>query len=97
MHASPLLTYILPSELTAGTANSATEALRQMPVTPGSVLSLDASQVENITSSGAQLLVSMHKSVRLAEAKLSITDYPPFFSQALADMGLCWLIHPSNA
>lgn len=97
MQASEIHSYTLPSQLTAETVDAVTEALREMPIGLQSSFLINAQEVEHINSSGAQILVSLHKSLMSCNGTLTITDYQPIFSQALADMGLSWLIHPSKA
>lgn len=97
MQANNEPSFTLPAQLTAETADVVTEALRGLSIASHHPFLFNASQVENLTSSGAQVLVSLHKSVTAVEGEFRITGYQPLFSQALADMGLSWLVNSSNA
>ncbi len=90
------LSYTLPAILSIETAGSVAEALRQLSPAPHACFTLDASAVESLTAPGAQILVSFHKNMTAAQGELAITGYKPFFSQALNDLGLGWLIAPSK-
>ncbi len=89
--------YCLPAQLSAETADSVAEALRSFSITPNSPVRLDASGVEQLTSSGAQLIVSLHKSLTSAGGELVIDSLTPTAQQALNDMGLGWLNHTLKA
>lgn len=86
-----IVTYTLPSAMTADSAEALTENLSQLPLSPKTHVALDASQVEHLTTSGVQILTALEKSLRQTEGVLEITGQPAFFTQALSDLGLEWL------
>lgn len=89
--------YLLPSQLTCESADALALALAEMIPAQSFRLMLDASNVEYLAASGAQVLASLKKSARSAGGTVEITGQKPSFSAALEDMGLGWLATDCNA
>ena len=85
----------LGANLTADKAASLVEAFRHLPHTSSTEWVLDASEVQELTTSGAQILLALHKCAAAIDSTLSLTGQSPAFTRAMADLGLSWL-HKSS-
>lgn len=93
MHASTALTYELPAEFTAETAPAIVTELQQLPLTHKTELLLDATQVQHVSTSGAQIIVALQKTLASAEGTLGIQGQKKLFTQLFEEMGLGWLVN----
>lgn len=91
----PEHSYALPPLMTAETAESLAESLLRLPLDQKMTVVLDASKVEQVASSGAQVLISLHKNLTASESEMVIQGHNGVFAQTLRDMGLGWLINAS--
>lgn len=86
------ISYRLPSLMTAETAELLTEKMREWSFNEAPSITLDASAVESISTSGAQILLALEKTVSTADGKLEITEHKDVVGQVLQELGLGWLV-----
>lgn len=90
------ITFMLPPAMTIeGVENLAAE-LKQLPLAEKTHLALDASQVENITTPGLQLIISLEKTVTAQGGTLTITHMRDLFIHNFKDAGLESLLRQAS-
>lgn len=88
MQTNDTITHILPSFLTIETVEAAAEALMKLPLGTKLSLALDASGLENISSSGAQILLALEKSILASQGDFHIAGQKNFLTQVFQELGL---------
>ena len=83
-----LLAFTLPPIMTVETAESFAAELKQLPLAEKTQLTLDAAQVETITTPGLQLIVSLAKTLEAQSGTLTIINPRESFQHAFTDSGL---------
>lgn len=80
--------FVLPSAMTVETAEALAAELKQLPLVEKTNLTLDASQVEAITTPGLQLVVSLEKALSAQGGTLTVGGGREAFLRAFQDAGL---------
>ncbi len=80
--------FVLPAVMTIETAESLAAELKQLPLSEKTNLTLDASQVETITTPGLQLIVSLEKTLSAQGGSLTIQGQREPFIHAFKYTGL---------
>ena len=80
--------YVLPSALTIESIESLAAEFKQWPFQEKSHLTLDASQVDQVTTPGLQLIVSIEKTLAAQGGSLIIHAPKEPFVRAFNDAGL---------
>ncbi len=80
--------FTLPPTMTIETAESLAAELKQLPLAEKTQLTLDASQVEHITTAGLQLILSLEKTLSAQGGVLKMHGKRSGFIQAFHDAGL---------
>lgn len=88
MQPNDTINHTLPSFLTMETVEAAAEALMKLPLGTKFSLALDASALENISSSGAQILLALEKTMNAAQGDFHITGQKNFLTQVFQELGL---------
>ena len=83
-----IISFLLPAVMTIETAEQLAADLKQLSFAEKANLTLDASQVETITSPGLQILVSLEKTLTALGGVLTIEGRRDAFVRALKDTGL---------
>lgn len=89
------LAFVLPPVMTIETAETLAAELKQLPLPEKTRLTLDASQVENITTPGLQLIVSLDKTLAAQGGALLINGQTEQLVHAFRDSGLESLLKQS--
>ena len=74
--------------MTIENAEALAAELKQLPLAEKATLTLDASQVETITTPGLQLIVSLGKTLDVQGGTLIISGPKDSFARAFRDTGL---------
>ena len=82
------LCFVLPIDMTIETVEAVASELKQRVDGGGVNLTLDATQVETITTPGLQLIASVEKTLKARGGKLVINGTREAFMRAFADAGL---------
>jgi anti-anti-sigma factor len=90
------LSFSLPEEMTIETAEALAAELKQLSLAEKTSLVLDASQVENITTPGLQLIIALEKSLTAQGSALVIKGKRDSFADAFKDAGLESLLSKSS-
>jgi anti-anti-sigma regulatory factor len=86
----------LPPVMTIETADAVAAELKQLVITDKTHLTLDVSKVEQITTPGLQLMVSLEKSLTQHGGVLTIVGSQPLFTRTLHDIGCEHLLTPAT-
>jgi len=79
----------LPTQLTIETASSFCEVLlRDLTIHENATVSLNAETLENITTPGIQVLLSLQKSLQAKNSRLHIIGTTPPVQSIFKDLGL---------
>lgn len=78
----------LPSVMTIETAEALASELKQLSLSECNSLTLDASNVENITTTGLQLIISLEKNISSSGGLFTIKGGGESFVCAFRDAGL---------
>lgn len=92
----PPLAFALPPVMSIETAEALAAEFKQLPLAEKTSLILDASQVENITTPGLQLIVSLGKTLEAQGGTLIINGQKDSFTRAFRDTGLENLLGKSS-
>lgn len=87
---------VLPSLMTIESSQDLAATFKQLSLGEKSSLTLDASQVENITTPGLQLIASLQKTLVAQGGELVIKGARETFIHAFKDSGLESLIEASS-
>ncbi|MDR3423583.1 MAG: STAS domain-containing protein [Alphaproteobacteria bacterium] len=90
------LSLALPPVMTIETAEALAGIFRELPILEKTILTLDASQVESLTTPGAQIILSLEKALAARGGSLAVVGGREAFTRALADMGLQRLLAQSS-
>ncbi|MDX2073357.1 MAG: STAS domain-containing protein [Alphaproteobacteria bacterium] len=90
------LNFALPPVMTIETAEALAAELKQLPLAEKTSLTLDVSQVQNITSPGLQLIVSLEKTITAQGGRLTITGERDAFVCVFKDAGLGSMLGQSS-
>ena len=82
------ISFILPPLMTIETAEALAAELKQLLLAEKTCLTLDASHVENITTPGLQLILSLEKTLSDQGGTLTINGKRDSFMHAFSDVGL---------
>lgn len=82
------ISFTLPPVMNIETAEALAAEFKQLPLAEKSSLTLDASQVETITTPGLQLIVSLEKTLVAQSGTLVINGKRDSFVHAFRDAGL---------
>ena len=91
--ATESLIFKLPPVITIETVEALASELKQLPLSEKNSLTLDASNVENITTPGLQLIISLEKTFAARGGTLIINGQKDFFLRALSEVGLDSLLN----
>lgn len=91
-----ILSFALPQVVTIESVEALAAELKQLPLAQKTDLILDASQVQNITTPGLQLIISLEKTLSSQGGMLAIRDKSEAFMHALKDAGLQNLLSTSS-
>ena len=80
--------FILPPMMTIEAVDQLADAIRKLPVSGKNSVTLDASCVENITTPGVQLLVSLAATLATQDISLIFNGKSEVFTRAFSDTGL---------
>lgn len=87
------ITYALPPQLTSESAETLVESLLKLSLGDKPSVLIDAGAVENVSSSGVQVLLSLEKTITAAEGEIEITGKKELLSSIFLEMGLGWLVN----
>ncbi|MEQ1789256.1 MAG: STAS domain-containing protein [Rickettsiales bacterium] len=87
------LIFKLPPVMTIETIENLVSEIKQLPLSDKTSLTLDASNVENISTPGLQLIISLEKTFAARNGALIINGQKDFFLRALEDVGLDSLLN----
>ena len=90
--ASNGLGFMLPVEMTIETVEAVVADLKPLLCGEEAGLTLDASQVEVITTPGLQLIVALEKTIAARGGKLVVNGKQDGFTRAFAEAGLDGLL-----
>ncbi|MEI7669994.1 MAG: STAS domain-containing protein, partial [Pseudomonadota bacterium] len=82
------ISFLLPTFMTIETVGTLAAEFKQWSLPKKICVTLDASQVENITSPGLQLIVALEKTLTRNGNALTIIGKKELFIQAFKDAGL---------
>ncbi len=82
------ISFSLPASITMENVEALTAEMRALALQPESLLTLDASATDIITTPGIQLLLSLHMTVAQHSGKLAVNNARPTFAQSFETLGL---------
>ena len=82
------LNFALPAAITIETVEALAADLKQLSFTEKAVITLDASQTENITTPGIQLIVSVEKIMETLGGGVKISNARPAVIKTFQTIGL---------
>ena len=85
---NPCVSFKLPADMTIETVEELAGELKQLAILEKTTIKLDASEVERITTPGAQLIVALEKTLSSQGGMLVIVARSEAFIHALREMGL---------
>ena len=83
-----VISFTLPALMTIEAAEVLAAELRQLPLAEKTHLALDASRLENISTPGVQLILSLKKTLSSRGVALAINGQRDSFIRSLNEMGL---------
>lgn len=86
--ASDSASFTLPATITIESIEALAAEFKQWPFAEKTHLTLDASQVENITTPGLQLIVALEKTLSSQGGVLTVASMKESFINAFKDAGL---------
>ena len=82
------LLFVLPAMMTIESVETLAAEMKQLPLAEKTRLRLDASHVENITTPGLQLIISLEKTLAAQGGALTIQGKRDSFINAFKETGL---------
>lgn len=87
---------LLPANMTIEAVEALAAEFKQLPLVEKSILALDASQVETITTPCLQLIISLEKTLSAQSGSITISNGRDAFNRAFEDAGLSSLIRQTS-